>query len=67
MNYGKTKNGLEPLPEPKKSVSLRMKSINKATSELKKKLGVRGELTPGALINKSKTPSKQKLAIKGLV
>jgi len=57
-------------------MSVKLKQLNRQAGIFKRKLGLKGDLEPGALIQKSREPlkektndglSKQEVAIRGLV
>jgi hypothetical protein len=56
-----------PLPQPVRVDSPRLKALKKQSNQIKNKLGIRGEINTGDLINKAKTISKEKLSIMGMV
>lgn len=56
-----------PLPQPKKVESPQTKAAIRTANMAKRKMGMRGDFQAGELINKSKSMSKEKLAILGLI
>ncbi len=53
--------------QPKPVVSQRTKEAIRQANAAKRKMGMRGDFQAGDLINKSKSMSKEKLAILGLI
>lgn len=56
-----------PIPQPKKVISPKVKSLTRKANDFKREMGIKGKIKAGDLINKSKTLSKKDVAIMGLV
>lgn len=60
------KQPFQPLPQPKKVISPRVKALEAQKEQLKKKMGLKGSINEGDLINKSKSQLRR-IAIMGLI